>query len=227
MLRFAPARRNTLVVPFLALALSTAHAETRPPARGRAVVEASVGTATAGALYLAALPPSALESLNKEAQVILGKPTSSSGPALVKAAVRFERPKAEVYALLAQPSEQHTFLPNVKQSRTFGERTVEGESNDFVLAFIFTFKFRTQHWFYPEQNRIEWNLDPAGGDGLVEQLGYWQLYELDEKTTIAEYGTHIVARGAIINFFRGLGERGAIADALAAVRHHVDGKKGP
>lgn len=224
----AVAPRGAFLAVVLGGLAASALAEPRPPPRGHATVELTNpdgGTASPGARFIATLSASAQTALKKDSQVLLEQQTSTSGPSLVKAVVRLNRPKAEVYAVLSAPSEQHTFLPHVQVSKTFGGRTDEGENVDFVLAFVFTFKYRTQHWFYPDESRIEWKLDPAGGDGLVEQLGFWQLYELDEKTTIAEYGTHIVARGAILNFFRSLGERGAIADALSAVRTHVDGPK--
>jgi hypothetical protein len=211
----------------VALVCVNALAEPRPPARGHPAELDTVadGGVTAGARFVEALPRPAQDALKKDGQVILDQQTASSGPSLVRAVVRFDRPLADVYALVAQPSDQHTYLPHVEVSRLFGERTPEGERDDFVVSFIFSFKYRTQHWFYPEESRVEWNLDPTGGDGLEEQLGFWQLYELDDKTTIGEYGTHIRARGALLNFFRSLGERGAIGDALAAFRRHIDTAK--
>lgn len=205
-----------------------AQAEGRPPSRGHAAPElfaSTDGGLSPGALFLATLPVAAQETFKKDGQVVLDKGAGGSGPNLVKAVARFDRPKDEAYAIMTRVSEQASFLPNVQLSKTFGEHTAEGERTDYVVAFIFSFKYRTQQWFYPEQSRLEWKLDPTGGDGLQEQDGYWQLYELDSKTTIAEYGTHIVANGAILNFLRGVGERGAIADALRAFRKHVDTAK--
>ena len=218
--------RPLLALSLAALGAVAFAAEPRPPPRGhRLPVDPALDGGVAlspGARYLESLPPSAREALLKDGQVILDTKTSGSGPSLVKAAVRFARSRADTYALISQPAEQHTFLPHVEVSRPVGERTELGEREDFEVAFLFVFKYRTQHWFYPEEDRVEWNLDPTGGDGLEAQLGYWQLYELDENTTLAEYGTHIVARGALLNFFRSLGERGAIGEALGAFRKHID-----
>ena len=72
---------------------------------------------------------------------------------------------------------------------------------------------------------MEWSLDASGEDGLTEQSGFFQLYALDEKTTIAEYGTHVVARDGFLNFLRGIGERGGVAEALTAIRKHVAAQK--
>lgn len=144
---------------------------------------------------------------------------------LVRAVMRFDRPIDEVFAIITQPSQQATYLPHVTQSKTVGERSGEGEVNDMVVSFLFTFRFRTQHWFYPQERRMEWNLDPTGEAGLVAQTGFFQLYALDEKTTIAEYGTHVVARDGFLEFLRGIGERGGVAESLAAIRRHVAAQK--
>jgi hypothetical protein len=213
--------------------LTVAHAQTKPPARGHPVVDVvtpskvvnEVVVDSPGSRYVATLPQAARDALRKDGQAILDKKTEGSGPSLLKAVVRFDRPKAEAWALITQPSTQHTYLPHVDESKLIGAHSEDGELNDYVVAFLFTFKYRTQHWFYADEARVEWNLDPAGGDGLTEQLGYWQLYELDSKTTIAEYGTHIVARGAFLNFLRSLGEKGAILDALGAFKKHIDTAK--
>lgn len=210
------------------LVASQAWAE-RPPPRDRAPAEffsdLKGGDDTPGARFLATLPEKARKALSQDGQVVLDQQSSASGPALIRAVARFSKPKHEVWAIISRVSEQHSFLPHVEQSKTYGERTAEGEANDYVVSFLFTFRYRTQHWFYADDSRLEWNLDPAGGDGLVEQLGFWQLYELDEHTTVAEYGTRLVVRGAFINFLRSLGEKGGVRDALTAFRKHVDAAK--
>ncbi len=213
------------VVTLCCLAACCAWAEPRPPARDHAPAEffaaADGGVDAPGARFLATLPVSARDAVRREGYALLDQKSAGGGPSLLRAVVRFDRPRDEVFALITQPSQQKTFLPHVEQSKTVGERTAEGEAIDMVVSFLFTFRYRTQHWYYPDEHRMEWNLDTAGGDGLMEQFGFWQLYELDEKTTIAEYGTRIVARGALLNFLRSLGERGAIGDALEAFRKHV------
>jgi hypothetical protein len=47
-------------------------------------------------------------------------------------------------------------------------------------------------------------------------------HELDEHTTVAEYGTHLRLSAGFLDFLRGLGERGAIDEALSAFRKHVE-----
>ena len=200
----------------------------RPPARQHAPPEviAGVDALTPGARFLQTLPASTREALKKEGQAVLdGQRSGDDTNGLLRAVIRFDRPRDEVFAIITQPSTQVSYLPHVTQSKTVGARSAEGETTDMVVSFLFTFRYRTQHWFYPEEHRMEWNLDPAGEDGLTEQLGFFQLYELDEKTTIAEYGTRVVAKDGFLNFLRGLGERGGVAEALTAIRKHVSAEK--
>lgn len=218
-------RLLTAAVLFLSVAAWAERPAAREHAPAEFFSELKGGTDTPGARFLASLPESARKAVLRDGQVVLDQKSSSSGPALIRAVARFNRPKAEAWELISRVSEQHAFLPHVTQSKTFGTRTAEGEADDYVVSFLFTFKYRTQHWFYADESRLEWALDPAGEDSLLEQEGFWQLYELDEKTTLAEYGTRLVVKGAFINFLRSIGERGGVRDALTAFREHVDAAK--
>ncbi len=211
---------------FMSCAL-TVFAE-RPPASGHAPAEFfaapdGVSGATPGARFLGTLPYAARDTLRKEGRVLLQQKGKAG---LVRAVIRFERPVDEVFAIITRPSEQASYMPHVTESKAFGTSTAEGEAIDTVVTFLFvTLRYRTQHWFYPEEHRMEWNLDPAGGKSLKDQDGYFQLYALDPRTTIAEYGTRVVAEGSFIDFIRGLGERGGVDDALNALRKHVAAAK--
>jgi uncharacterized protein YndB with AHSA1/START domain len=194
-----------VVVTLLVSAVAQAQ---RPPAKGHA-------QHTDGAQYLATLPAEKRAVLEQKGLVVL-----SQKDGVVRAAVKFDRPRDEVFAAITQPSTQVGYLPHVTKSKT-ATATRDGEATDMEVSFLFVFRYRTQHWLYPEQHRMEWSLDPSGEDGLTDQEGFWQLYELDERTTVAEYATKVVAKGAFLNFLRGLGERGGVEEALAAFRAHA------
>lgn len=213
---------NRLMLAALIVTSVVAFAE-RPEARGHALPDVMVGVdaLTPGARFVAKLPPSARAALERDAQVVLD---ATKDQTLVRAVMRFDRPIDEAFAIITQPSRQTTYLPHVTQSKTV-VRSDEGEVNDMVVSFLFTIRFRTRHWFYPEQHRMEWSLDPSGEAGLTEQAGFFQLYALDEKTTIAEYGTRVVARDGFLELLRGLGERGGVAEALTAIRKHVTAQR--
>ncbi len=193
----------------------------RPPAREHAAEALLKPDPTpAGARFLATLPFATRETLRKEGFVVLDTKTKVEGGGMVRAVLRLERPIDEVYALITEPSSQAGYLPHVSLSKTV-TRSTEGEATDMAVSFLFTLRYRTQHWFYPEEHRMEWSLDATEAGDLKEQTGFFQLYELDDHTTIAEYGTRVVARSGLIDFLRGLGERGGVADALKATRQHV------
>lgn len=179
------------------------------------------GTPMSGAQYLAGLSPEVRASLAKNGFALLGSQSATSGPSIVRAVVRFDRPKAEVFSIITRPSEQQSFLPHVEKTQTVGEADATGEVIDTLVRFLFVFRYRTQHWFYPEASRMEWSLVPTPDADLSEQWGFWQLYTLNESTTVAEYGTRLKMRGALVNFLRGLGERGGVEEALIAFRKHV------
>lgn len=200
----------------------------RPPPMGHAPPEffarESGGGPTPGARFLATLSYSTRETLRKEGRAVLEPRQKNDG--LIRAVIRFERPIAEVFAVITQPSQQARYLPHVDQSRTVGARSEEGEAVDMVVSVFFTtFSYRVQHWYYPEHHRMEWTLDPRRKAEFAEQVGYFQLYELDDKTTIAEYGTRVVAKDGFVEMIRGLGEKGGVADALTALRRHVHNPK--
>lgn len=194
----------------------------RPPSHGLRDGGTSVDD---GERFLQTLSASEREHLKKDELVVLNQKAASGGPLMVRAAVHFKRPVNEVFALVTRARDQSTYLPHVQQSKQVEEANAEGERIDFVISMLFTFKYRTQHWYYPEEHRIEWFLDPSGEPGLAEQEGSWQFYALDDGTTIGEYATHVVTRSAFLNFFRSLGERGGVADALTAMKRHVDTTK--
>jgi uncharacterized protein YndB with AHSA1/START domain len=225
--------RRRVVAPavgIVCLGVATSYADSRPPSKGQptpAFFEHFDGgvSETPGARYVKSLSTKDQAALARDGLVVQDQLTASGAPMRLVAAVKFNRPVNEVYALLTRPSEHASFLPNVARSKTFGVRTDEAEQVDYEVAMVFRFKFRTQHWYYPEHRRIEWALDPTGEDGLLEQAGSWQLYELDAATTVAQYTTRMVINGAVFNLVRGIGERGGVVQSLLATKKHVEASK--
>lgn len=202
----------------------------RPPPVARAPTEfystpAGAQGPTPGARFLATLPYDARDKLRKNGRVILELHRKKG---YVRAAVRLDRPIDEVYAIITQPSSQQRYVPHVAVSKTVRGRTEEGESIDYVVKVLFmTFNFRVQHWFYSEQQRIEWALDPSGENELVEYVGSFQLYALDSKTTIADFTTRVRVKDDFVAFVRSVGVKGEVAKGLTALRNYVATAKVP
>lgn len=223
-----PNHLRSISVALILSALAASAA--RPPSAGRAPSEFyATPTAgdgpTPGARFLATLPYEARNKLRKDGRVVLELQRKKG---YVHAVVRLDRPIDEVYELITRPSSQHRYVPHVAQSKSVGGRTEEGESIDYVVkVMLATFNFRVQHWFYPEQHRMEWTLDPTGENELTEQAGFLQLYALDSKTTIAELSARVAVKDKFVSFVRGLGQKAEVQDALTALREYVGTAKVP
>lgn len=217
--------RKPILLGWAVVVLSglTAFAE-RPPPAGKAPAEFYATPSGAegpspGARFLATLPFEARDKLRKDGKVVLELKRKQG---YVHAVIRLERPIDEAFAIITRPSAQARYMPHVAQSKTVSGRTEEGESIDYVVAVLFVkFPFRLQHWFYPEQQRMEWTLDPTGKNSLEQQSGFLQLYELDAKTTIAELSASVTVKNDFVAFIRSLGQKGEVSDVLAAMRKYV------
>lgn len=146
-----------------------------------------------GQRFINSLPAEVRQQLNTDRRVLLPEDQSKDGAmaGYIKAVALFSQPKDRVYTLITDPSTQVLFLPRLEQSTTV-RRTAEGELTEFHLAVsLATVKFRTQHWWWPNHSRIEWALDPSWDNDIKVAGGFWQVFALDEKTSVGEYGTQV------------------------------------
>lgn len=144
-----------------------------------------------GLAYLATLSPELQAKLKAEKKVLLGEADQSKGSygGLIKAVVLFNQPKPRVFELIAEPSQQVTYLPRLTKSDTVWKSPF-GELMHFNVKVLFvSMEFQTQHWYFPEHSRVEWLLNPEFDNDIAQQIGFWQLYAAGDKYTVAEYGT--------------------------------------
>lgn len=207
-----------------------AQAGERPSSKGKSALASSTTTVKkegeefAGAAYFKSLPADLQAKLLKEDQVLLAedKTTDDNYAGYIKAVAIFKQPKKRAWELMIEPTKQVQFLPRLTGA-TAAERPANGELVDFQLKVLFsTYKFRVQHWFYPEQSRIEWLLDKSVKNDIKSQEGYWQLFELDENRTIGEYGTRVETGIAAPKFLQDIFARKDIPKALTGMRKFVD-----
>lgn len=202
----------------------------RPPARVVVPAASPVDTMrvadgrTEGAAFLAGLDPKLRTTLEKERLVVLGEPGAAGGSfaGYVRAYVLFRQPKRRTFELLAEPSRQLQFLPRLTLAKAV-ERPQHGEVTRFRLEVMFTTTdFQVRHWFYPEASRLEWLLDPAFDNDIRAQEGFWQLYQVDAATTVAEYGSRVETGLPVPASLQDYFARRDIPLALAATRRFVD-----
>ena len=61
-----------------------------------------------------------------------------------------------------------------------------------MIWILFTkLTYRVRNRWSKEEWRIHWNLDTDFENEIRELRGYWQLYELDSKRTLAVYGSDV------------------------------------
>jgi hypothetical protein len=180
---------------------------------------------TEGQIFLESLDPEIQKAVLKKGQTLLGEPKQTdngSYAGYIKAVAIFKQPKQRVWELMVVPTKQPLYLPRLTGASTV-DKPANGELVEFKLGVLFsTYKFYTRHWFYPEQSRVEWALDPDKESDIALQEGYWQLYALDENTTIGEYGTRVDTGVAVPQFLQDFFAKKDIPTALTAFRAYMD-----
>ena len=222
---------SCLSAAFLILAAAAQAEPVRPEPKSVGKMASPVSTAnivggkTEGQAYFDALPLELQRTLLKEGQSLMGeqKETESGSYAgYIKAVAIFKQPKARTYELIIHPTLQPLYLPRLTGAKAVDDPPF-GELVEFKLKVLFSsFKFYTRHWFYPEYARIEWALDSKKKSDIALQEGYWQLYKLDDNTTIGEYGTRVDTGVAVPAFVQNFLARKDIPKALTAFRKYID-----
>lgn len=180
---------------------------------------------TEGQTFFDALSPEMQKKLKKDGQSLWGEQkqdTKGSYAGYIKAVAIFKQPKKRVWDLMVVPTMQPKYLPRLTDAKTV-DQPEHGELVEFHLKVLFSsFEFFTRHWFYPEYSRVEWALDPNKKSDIALQEGYWQLYALDENTTIGEYGTKVDTGVAVPQFVQDFLAKKDIPKALTAFRAYMD-----
>ena len=74
----------------------------------------------------------------------------------------------------------------------------------------------------PATSSLLATLDSKKKSDIALQEGYWQLYKLDDNTTIGEYGTRVDTGVAVPSFVQNFLARKDIPKALTAFRKYID-----
>lgn len=177
-----------------------------------------------GAAFIASLPPELQTRLAAERRLLLpeDRTVGDNMAGYIRAVVLFNQPKQRVFDLITDPSTQVLFLPRLKVSTPIDRQPV-GELTEFhVAAGLFTVKFRTQHWWWPDRTRMEWALDPAYDNDVKVASGFWQVFALDEKTSVGEYGTVVDIGLPVPDALQGYLTRKDMPAALDAFQKYIE-----
>ena len=178
-----------------------------------------------GQAFLASLPPELVTELKAKRRVLLPEAKATGDASMagyIKAVALFSQPKARVCEMIAQPNTQVLFLPRLTASDTVS-RDETGELTEFHLAVgLVTVKYRTQHWWWPQLSRFEWDLDPSYKNDVKVANGFWQIFALDETTSVGEYGTQVDTGLPVPDALQSYFARKDIPDALEAFQKYID-----
>lgn len=197
--------------------------------------EPRFGGKTEGQVYLESLPAEERAVVLRD-KIYLLPETSVDSPSaqqdgdsaairgFIRSVVIFEQPKQRVIKHMYQPNTLASFLPRLDRSQTVRRVGDEAELVKFTVEFLFwDIDFWIQHWFYPEISRYEWFLDTKNYENDIEaNRGYWQVWALNDRETIGEYGVEVDTGIPIPrNMYKRI-QRREIPEAMAAFKKFID-----
>lgn len=151
-----------------------------------------------------------------------------SGDAAVKGFVRalviFDQPKNRVMELICATEKQASFLKDLDRSESLARQTDVGELTKFTIDIWFWhIDYWVQHWFYPECGRVEWFLDTEHFDNDIKGMaGFWQLYALSDKQSVAEYGIAVETGIPVPRSWKDAIQRRRIPGAMKQFIRYID-----
>lgn len=172
---------------------------------------------------LAKLKPEERAKLEKTGSVV--STTLSSGDeikGIINAYVITKQPKQKVWALLKQPAKQHLYLPRLEKAKTVS-KSENRELGWFQVKVSFvTIENQVDHRWWPEVSRMAWGLHHEYDNDLIQQDGYYNLYAIDENTTLMELGTALETSALVPGFVQEYLTKKDLPEVMAAVKKYMD-----
>lgn len=141
---------------------------------------------------------------------------------VIRAYLVVKQPREKAFALLIEPSKQHQYLPRLASSKAIS-RTERGEKTEFLVKIaLFSIRSRVIHQWWPEASRVAWNLDPEFKNDLRKQVGYYNVYSLDEHTSLLEFGTVLETSALVPDTVQDYLTRRDLPESLMNVKKYVD-----
>ncbi len=142
---------------------------------------------------LAAQPRDLVDRL-MTAKILVLEEVQAKGPlrgGIISSYVLFDQPIDRVYRLLAQSARQTEFRPELTRIETV-ETGPLGQVDEQRLKILFrNYVYRIAYQRFPEQRRIEWNLDERFDNDLTRLSGFWSLYAMTDGRTLGRSGTSV------------------------------------
>lgn len=208
-----------------AKASRTTAAVAKPPfERPRHAVAVDAKTHSEGSLVLAEMDEKTRRQLLEKGLVLAGDHSGDDEDVKgwVKAWVIAEQPREKVFELLIQPSAQAGFLPRLVSSKTVKREGTTELTRFHIRVALVNVHTQVLHQWWPEVSRLAWALDPTFENGVKHQEGFWNVYALDEKTSLLEYGTILQTSSLVPRFVQDHLTRSDLPSAMEAMKKYLD-----
>ena len=152
-------------------------------------------------------PPELVERLHRDGVLVM-EDVGGGADSFVVAYVIFARPRERVLELLEEAARQPEYRPELRSVRTISS-TAEGRVDEQRLVVMFQeLVYRLLYTKDPDDQRLEWRLDPDFDNDLERMEGFWELYAAADGTTLGRFGSRVNVGPAVPGFLqRGLSRR--------------------
>lgn len=195
---------------------SSAVADTAPPGKAAAPQSAED--------ILAAQPSDLVERLKVENVLVLEE-VQAKGPlrgGIISAYVLFDQPIERVYRLLAQSTRQAEFRPELTRIEIV-ETAPQRQVDEQQLKILFQrYVYRIAYRLFPEERRIEWNLDERFENDLDRLTGFWSLHAMADGRTLGRSGTSVDVGPAVPAVLQDWITRKNVPETMRRVRMWVN-----
>lgn len=139
----------------------------------------------------------------------------------ILAYVVFDKPRDEVYALLAQTERQVEFRSELRKVERIRELPDGVIDEHHIKVMLFKVVYRLRYRLQPDAARISWELDPSFDNDLERAEGFWELDALEDGRTLARFGTAVDVGAALPNSIQDMVTRSKVPKTIAACREWV------
>ncbi len=175
---------------------------------------------------LAAQPRDLVERL-MGAKILVLEEIEAKGPlrgGIISSYVLFDQPIDRVYRLLAQSARQTEFRPELTRIETV-ETSPLGQVDEQRLKILFrSYVYRIAYQLFPDQRRIEWNLDERFDNDLTRLSGFWALYAMADGRTLGRSGTSVDVGPAVPVILQDWITRKNVPETMRRVQMWVNSK---
>ena len=154
--------------------------------------------------------------------VILDRPEKVEGRTMITAAIIFNQNIDTVWSLITQGWRQEEYLPRLDRSKLI-KKWDGGDIIEFhvsILGISINYQIlgtRDKSHYYSH-----WKLNPSFKNDMKEVSGFWRFYWIDEKHTLARYGTWVEIGRAIPDAVQEYLTKRDLPEALGAVKKWIN-----